>query len=70
MLVMVLVTACGERTNSAVELTGAGSKPATPGLRHPDYPLTGPESELKPGVPVKKVDSRPAHLLESKSADK
>jgi hypothetical protein len=40
------------------------------GLRHPDYPLTGSEAELKPGVPVKKVDSRPAHLLESKSADK
>ena len=25
------------------------------GLRHRDYPLTGPESELKPGVPIDKV---------------
>lgn len=25
------------------------------GLRHRDYPLTGPESELKPGVPIEKV---------------
>lgn len=24
-------------------------------LRHRDYPLTGPESELKPGVPIEKV---------------
>lgn len=25
------------------------------GLRHRDYPLTGTESELKPGVPIEKV---------------
>jgi hypothetical protein len=25
------------------------------GLRHRDYPLTGPEAELKPGVPIEKV---------------
>ncbi len=25
------------------------------GLRHRDYPLTGPEAELKPGVPIDKV---------------
>ena len=25
------------------------------GLRHRDYPLTGPESELRPGVPIDKV---------------
>lgn len=25
------------------------------GLRHRDYSLTGPESELKPGVPIEKV---------------